>query len=644
MKQIKIEGSDYTSIDNCSFYQSHNDFIRANDSTYISIIDSTFANGNDDVLEVLRCSEITFSRIYTNNVTYVFYPSDTSDNITISDCTFNNSVGGGGVIILDNCDDVNITNINFTSSNTQTCFEIEDVSNIFINNITTQLCGEQFVWFYDGVFENILMENISIDNVVEECIYIDDYDSFSNTVFRNITINNASYGVYIDGSGAVCEMLFDNITVTNTTYHAIYITDSNHIYINNSTIRPNLDGNQAAGYDGIYIDGTGTDTHNITIHNCTISHFIDDGIYMQYVDSLILDNSTILDTGTGNDGIELKRCNYTYIYDNFFRNLSNSIYLYKTDYTYITNNYMNGSNQSATKAIGSATFTRNTTINNNTIWYMNSAAITLDTGYILSVTNNFVRQMENYMYSTAYHMEDFFDVLISNNTFYGSIACEITCDTINIYNYTIRENYFNVTRGYYPLAIYTSGTDLSDFSIINNILSDSDYKGELYLYYADNVIISRNTISHSTVDGFNIESVDVLIIDNNTISNVTLDGLSLDDTVSNATIRNNKITTCSGSAIYLADDCRENTVKSNYVNSSAIGITLTANSLNNLVYNNYFHNTDNVDDLGTNNRFNVTKTLGTNIIGGPYLMGNYWSDYTGTDADYDGIGDTPYET
>jgi len=55
-----------------------------------------------------------------------------------------------------------------------------------------------------------------------------------------------------------------------------------------------------------------------------------------------------------------------------------------------------------------------------------------------------------------------------------------------------------------------------------------------------------------------------------------------------------------------------------------------------------FNNTINAYDNGTNNAWNISNSTGPNIAGGPYIGGNYYSDYTGSDGDGDGFGDTPY--
>ena len=92
-----------------------------------------------------------------------------------------------------------------------------------------------------------------------------------------------------------------------------------------------------------------------------------------------------------------------------------------------------------------------------------------------------------------------------------------------------------------------------------------------------------------------------------------------------------------------------NKVTSNVVVNNPVGIeidTIGAGSIGNSFYNNFLSNTRNAAyrDGGyvSTDQWNTTKTAGTNIIGGPYLGGNFWSDYAGTDTDRDGLGDTLY--
>jgi len=61
----------------------------------------------------------------------------------------------------------------------------------------------------------------------------------------------------------------------------------------------------------------------------------------------------------------------------------------------------------------------------------------------------------------------------------------------------------------------------------------------------------------------------------------------------------------------------------------------------NLIYNNYFNNSNNAWDNGSN-IWNITPTFGENIIGGPFIGGNYWSDYIGIDNNGNGFGATAY--
>lgn len=114
-------------------------------------------------------------------------------------------------------------------------------------------------------------------------------------------------------------------------------------------------------------------------------------------------------------------------------------------------------------------------------------------------------------------------------------------------------------------------------------------------------------------------------------------------------ILNNEIFNCE-TGIYAFDLMLNTlTVNGNRITGCDNGVYLVDSPC--IITNNNFNNTVNVNvSDGTVNIFNTTKTTGVNVVGGPYIGGNFWGKPSGdgfsqthSDNNGDGFVDKPYK-
>ena len=292
-------------------------------------------------------------------------------------------------------------------------------------------------------------------------------------------------------------------------------------------------------------------------------------------------------TGTDSAGIYLNGTGYCNITGNNVTNNYYGIYLHSSSNNTLTNNSAYNNTQAGIYLSSS-----NDTITGNNVT-LNGDGIYLDTATNMLLEGNTVTS------NTGGELGD------------GIRAAGVCNDTV------IRGN--NISYNNFGIDLF--GGDFVNFTIANNTVSDNP-SGGIWMGNMDNSTVEGNEVAGATGD----PGIGIVLV------------LSDSNNLTDNTAYNN------AQGIYLGLSSSNNNISSNNASANDYGIWLESSS-GNTIYNNYFNNTNNAWDDG-NNIWNITKTAGTNIIDGPYLGGNYWSDYVGSDTNHDGLGDTlvPYNS
>ncbi|MFX1569612.1 MAG: nitrous oxide reductase family maturation protein NosD [Promethearchaeota archaeon] len=459
--------------------------------------------------------------------------------------------------------------------------------------------------------------------------------SHSNTIFRN-NVSNNYFGIWIELSNnnsvfddnfngnsksgiILTDCINNNISgngVHNNIQQGLYIINSNKNLIIGNNIANNLN-------DGIYLEKSNNQSiFKNTLDNCTYgislmnSYNNSLGENFIYRCGLRISESSIEKMSSNNIGIT---------------NLVNEkkIYFYKNENNLRTKNFSNAGQillVNCNNTLISNTNTSQVSIGIS-LYYCNNNTI-LDS----VVSNN----IEFGIY--LFHSNQI--AILANNLSSNKIGiCLLKCKNISLYSNSMR--YCGIKLLESSIEEMTShnidNTNLINqkpvyyFSSISNLQPNNFLNaGQIILINCSNSWVSNVNISFSSIGISLFYCTNGLI--SNCIATYNNDNGIYVSICQNITISRNEIIHNGKLGIGLINSSDNIVVDNLITNNTLYGLFLTnSESTNNLIYKNKFiGNHMNARDDGIGNRWDND------------IIGNYWDDYQGMDANDNGIGDIPY--
>jgi parallel beta-helix repeat protein len=231
--------------------------------------------------------------------------------------------------------------------------------------------------------------------------------------------------------------------------------------------------------------------------------------------------------------------------------------------------------------------------------------------------------------------------VMDNNTYgfraFNVQAVNVDVDTSNTVNgkpiicWVNQHNKTVPTDACYVALIGCTGITVKNLNLNGNLEG-------VFLGSTTNSAITNNRLSNNLI-GINFDAASNNMISGNHITG-NENGINLRWKSTNNTIQGNHITANAAIGIYIAESYTNSIIGNNIANNDVGVFTEYCGKPNIFHHNNFVNNTEPWDDIGFT-PWPIPLPISTSIWDDGE-EGNFWSGYSGEDADGDGIGDTPY--